>query len=428
MVNRTTDRRYIDHIGHTSNRSTDIVRASVPAFVACIVESTAITFSDGERSKGGEVSFNATTPGAKAPSGIHSSTSSTSSWALIPDSDLPGNSVGTTTTLDISNVNRITYSTIRMKADLACVAGNCPTLNDWTLTWAQGINVQGTVQQYDQSTNVTSGTVAVAVNGVKQVGKTATISGGTFSITNVTVFQDDIVTVFIDGAADTGEAVGITKYDGNGDITGMNLYQRHLSIGSDDNPTITNNNISQFDMSVAADDDIFYDVDAGNDLAATSTGTVWDVELWIRSGTTYRPDNASSGFVSAYGLENNGTVTADGNTISLFGSWDNNSVFNKDSSTVVFAATSSTPSIDSTGASVSAFNHVTFGSGSSNAIWSLVTALDVDGNLTINNGTLSPASTAITVAGNLTIGASGIFAKGGLRQRLRHCLERNVTP
>jgi hypothetical protein len=97
--------------------------------------------------------------------------------------------------------------------------------------WAQGINVSGTVQQYDQSSNVTGGTVAVAVNGVKQVGKTATISGsGTFTIANVTVFQDDIVTVFVDGAAEANEAVGITKYDGNGDITGMNLYEHHLSL------------------------------------------------------------------------------------------------------------------------------------------------------------------------------------------------------
>ncbi len=393
----------------------DIVARRYPAFVAGTVESSSIVFGNGSGPKWGAISFSKTTPGSSTVRLHVEYFTSTSSWALIPDAVIPGNSTGTTTSpIDISNVNRLTYSTIRMKADLACVSGNCPTLNDWTLTWAQGINVSGTVQQYDQSTNVTSGIVAVAVNGVVQAGKTATISGGSFTIANVTVFEDDIVTVFVDGAAEANEAVAITKYDGNGDVTGLTMYEHHLSLGSDDNQTITNTNISQYDNSVSADEDIFYDVDAGNDLATclSSSGSCNDIEIWVKASNIFRPDSASSGNVAAYGLENNGTLTADGNTLSFSGSWDNNATFNKDASTIIFTATTSSQSIDSTGATLATFNNVTFGQSSGAATWTLSSLLDVDGTLTVNFGTLSPGSQQVTIGGNLTFGASGVFAKG----------------
>ncbi len=389
----------------------DIVARRYPAFIAGTVESSTITFSDGSGPKWGSISFSKTTPGSSSVRLHLYYLTSTSSWAIIPDSVFPGNVAGTTTSpIDISNINRITYSTLRMVADLACVSGNCPTLNDWTLTWAQGINVSGTVQQYNQSTNVTSGTVAVAVNGTIQSGKTAVISGGTFTIPNVTVFQDDIVTVFVDGAADANEAVAVTKYDGDGDVTGLTLYERHVSLGSGDNPTLSNLNLSLFNNS--NDEDVFFEVDAGPDFTGCASGSCSDMELYIQSGTTYRPDSSSAGDVSVYDLENNGTITPDGVTITIAGSWDNNATFNKDSSNVVFTATSSTRTIDSTGATLSAFNNVTLGQGSGSATWSLSSALDIDGNLTVNFGSLSPNSRAVTLGGNLTLGASGVFVKG----------------
>lgn len=394
----------------------DIVARLYPSFTAGTIESSTITFSEGSGPKWGSISFSKTTPGASTVKLHLYYLTSSSSWAIIPDSALPGNVAGTTTSpVNISNVNRITYSTIRMVADLDCVAGDCPTLNDWTLNWSAGINVQGTVKQYNQSTNVTSGTVAIAVNGVLQSGKTATITGsGTFSIPNVTAFQDDIVTVFIDGAAETNEGVAVTKYDGEGDITGVELFEHHFSIGSDDNATLTNADIALYDNSVSGDEDIFYDVDAGNDLSTcvTASGSCGNIEMIIKASNAYRPDSASSGNVSAYGLENNGTFTADGNTISLSGSWDNNATFNKDSSTVIFTATTSTQTVDSSGAILGTFNNVTFGSGSGSATWTLGSTLDIDGALTVNFGTLSPGAREITIGGNLTFGASGVFRKG----------------
>jgi hypothetical protein len=288
-------------------------------------------------------------------------------------------------------------------------------VNDWTVAWSEGIVVSGTAQAYDQSTNVTSGTVAIAVNGVLQTGKTATISSGTWSIPNVTVFENDVVTVFIDGAADSAEAAAVLVYDGTGDITGVNLYERHLTLGSADNQTITNANIGQYDNSVSGDEDVFFDVDAGNDLSACAAAVSGcaDVEMVIKASNTYRPDSTSSGNVTTHDIEINGTVTADNNTFYIGGSWDNNSVFTKGVSTVVFTATSTTETVDSTGATTANFNAVTFGQTSGSAQWNLSSALDIDGALTVSYGTLNQnGNKLISIGGNLSFGASGAFTKG----------------
>lgn len=392
----------------------DIVARRYPALVAGAVISPAIAFSDGLGPKWAALSFSQTTPGASTIAYQFEYLTSTSSWALVPDADLPGNSAGTTTSpVDISGLSRITYATLRLIANLTCVSGDCPILNDWTLTWSEGINVSGTIKAYDQSTNVTSGTVAVAVNGVLQSGKTGAISGGTWSIPNVTAFEDDVVTVFVLGAASDERAVGITIYDGEGDITGIPLFRQHLTLGSNDTPTLANANIAQYDNSVSGSSDIFYDVDAGNDLMVCAAGGCATAELYITSGTTYRPDSTSSGNVTTPNIEIDGTLVADGNTFTVSGSWDNDATFTKGASTVVFSATSTVESVDSTGASSASFNNITFGSSASTARWDLASALDVTGTLTINYGTLAMNGMhPITLSGDLTIGSSGIYSKG----------------
>ena len=391
----------------------DIVARRFPSFTSGNVVSTPVDFDDGIAPKWEEVAWTDLTPGTSNILYQVEYFTSTSSWAVIPDVDLPGNVAGTTTSpIDIGDLNRTTYNVIRLKANLACSAGDCPTLSDWTIEWSEGVNISGTAQAYNQSTNLTSGTVGVAVNGTLQTGKTATIqANGTWTIPNVTVFTDDVITVFIDGAGEEGEAVAITKYDGVGDVTGIPLYQRHLTIGSNDNQTITNANISQYDSSVSGDEDVFHDVDGGNDLTVCAVAGC-DAEIYIKSGNTYQPDSSSSGNVTTHDIEIDGTLTGDGNTITLYGSWDNDGTWNANSSTVVMAATSSTETIDSGTSGTRAFNNLTVGSGSGNATTTLANALDVDGTLTVNFGTLSPSARPITIAGNLTFGANGVFQKG----------------
>ncbi|HUO50727.1 MAG TPA: hypothetical protein VMU25_04165, partial [Candidatus Paceibacterota bacterium] len=381
------------------------------------VESTDIVFTNGAGPKWSNVSWSATAPGSSSftMQVEYASSTSATGYALVPDSDLPGNSSGTTTSpINIANLNHTTYGDLRLLGTLHCSAGNCPTLNDWTVQWSQGINISGTIKQFDQTTNVTSGTVAVAVNGVLQAGKTGTISGGSWTISNVTAFTGDVITVFVQGATTSTRAVGITKYETTGDITGMKLYQGHLTLGSNDNPLLTNTDIGSYDNSVSGSSDLFFDTNAGGDLSVCATGVSGcsTYRLLVLSGTVFEPAPSGTHSVTTPYLEIDGTLIADGTTINVSKSWRNKGAFIKGASMVVFTATSTTESIDSTGATSTAFSAVTFGQSSGAATWNLITPLSASGTVAISYGTLAQGSTStITLEGDLTIGANGVFAK-----------------
>lgn len=334
------------------------------------------------------------------------------SWELIPNGLIPGNSTGTTTSpINLTNVlPAATYDEIRPVANMTCNVGTCPSLSDWTITWAAGITISGTADAYDQTTDVTSGTVAVALNGTVQIGKTGTISGGTWSIANVNAAPGDVVSVFVTGAATTSEAVVVTKYDGVGNMSGLNLYQRHLTIGSDDLATITNANLGLYDFTNT--EDVFYDVNVGNDLSICTTLTgCTDAEVFIKARNIYQP--GSGGDVATHDLENNGTLRLNGNTMRLTGSWDNNATSTLATSTVWFTATGTSETLDETGAISPSFNTLTIGFSTSTATWTLGSALDVNGNLNVNGGTFARNTRAITLAGNLVSALNGVWTGVG---------------
>jgi hypothetical protein len=140
----------------------------------------------------------------------------------------------------------------------------------------------------------------------------------------VTAFSGDVITVFVQNAATSSRAVAVTKYLTEGDITGMKLYEQHLTLGSDDLPLITNSNIALYDNSVANTNDVFYDVNGSNTLTLCSIFSVtgcYNARLLVLSGTTYRPDSASGGNVTVRNLENDGVFIPDGNTITVTNSW-----------------------------------------------------------------------------------------------------------
>ena len=370
-----------------------------PTFTSGTAVSSAIDFDDGSGLKWQTVTFSDTTPGASDIL-YHVQYWNGTGWVLIPNSALASNSTGfSTSPIDISNVSRITYNTIRLKADLNCSGGNCPILNDWTVVWSAGINVSGTLKQYNQTASTTSGTVTVAVNGTLQSGKTATVSNGVWTIANVTAFEGDIVTVFVTGASNAAEAVGKTRYDGDGDITGMTMFERHLVIGSNDATTtaMTNSNLGLYDYTNT--EDIFFN-ESGGTLSMCADSGCSDAKIYIKSGVYYTP----GGRIVTHDFQNYGTFTAGSYTHEVNGSWDNNSTINMNGSTVVFAATSSTESINSSGAN---FNNVTLGTTTGSGIWTLGSTLDINGNFTVSRGTFARGTTAITIAGNLTNGSAG---------------------
>ncbi len=187
---------------------------------------------------------------------------------------------------------------------------------------ASEIDISGSCKQYDQATNCTdSEVVKVAVNGTL-AGQTGSTSSGTWNITTVSVNAGDILTIFTDNVDDTNEAVAVVKVAAvPGNISGVLLYERHLTIGSSTNETITNSDLGQYDNSVSSDEDIFIEVDANNDLTipATSTQTTTDQELYILASNTYRPDSGSSGNISVPNFEipSSAIFTADGNVVTL---------------------------------------------------------------------------------------------------------------
>src|SRR5262249_53929377 len=154
--------------------------------------------------------------------------------------------------IDISGLDRTIFGTLRLHATLTCGGGSCPSIGDWTVMWNPGITVSGTAKQDDQTTNVNSGTVKVAVNCVFQ-SQTGTIAAGAWSIAHVNAYDGDIVEVFVSDAATTSRAVAVAKYSGTGNLSGMALNQMTLTLGSYLYGTLGNSDIGLYSYSNSHD-------------------------------------------------------------------------------------------------------------------------------------------------------------------------------
>lgn len=281
-------------------------------------------------------------------------------------------------------------------------------------TYSDAFTISGTCKQSDMSTNCTDSETVKVAYGTSVQAATGTTSSGSWSITPASApSSGQVVTIFLDGVADTNEANNVTKYDGSGSITGVLLYETNLSIGSGDNQTLSNTDISTYDNSVSGDEDIFFNVDSSNDLT-TGLSTPPTGSFYVKASNTYRPDSGSSGNLITHDIVNDGTITADGNTFNANGKWDNNSVFTAGESIVILSAVSGTETIDSTSATTASFNDLRlYYSGDANATYNLSSALDVNGDLTIDDDSLAMnGSNNINLAGNLSIGVGGNYTKG----------------
>lgn len=306
-----------------------------PNFVSGFIRSTPIAFEDGTGPRWDIVTWNDTTPGASQILYRVYYESAPDEFSLVPDVDLPGNSAGfTTSPIDISNVDRTIYSVLKLEAEFECVSGDCPTLQDWSLAWSEGITMSGIAREFDGIATTTSGTVGVAVNGVLQVGKTGTIQAdGTWSIDNVTAFPGDTLVAFVQGAADADEAIGIATYDGVGNVTGVELNKRHVTVGYSNVSTTTIAGFVGFDNS--DDEDVFFSIGAGNALTVCAESVCADGGIKIKTGTTFRPGAA----VTTHDVLTLGTFAPATNTVRVSGAWDIEGTFIPDTSSVIFTAT-----------------------------------------------------------------------------------------
>ncbi len=223
---------------------------------------------------------------------------------------------------------------------------------------------------------------------------------GTWTIPNVSAQVGDIITVFIVAPDGTKEAVAVTKYDGAGDISGMQLSERHLTLGSDDEPTISNQNLEVYKNN--DNPNIFFDVSVAGVLNLCAEATCTDSRLRVLASTTYQP--GANG--SVINFQNSGTFAPATNTLRVLNRWQQQGTFLPDSSTIIFTATSGTPTLENATTSF-VFNNVTFGETTGTASWTIDKPLDVGGALTVNYGTLARGTSTIMVAGNLSLGANG---------------------
>ena len=135
----------LDEDGPSADRSHTTEHAAILAFDASSgsikrydtdngsLISTAIDFDWGNSSAWGELSWNDNETNGDLKYQIQYWTGS--SWELIPDTDLPGNSTGfDNSPVDLSGLSTTTYNQIRIKANFTYSNGS-PYLQDWTVSW-----------------------------------------------------------------------------------------------------------------------------------------------------------------------------------------------------------------------------------------------------------------------------------------------------
>jgi len=207
-----------------------------------------------------------------------------------------------------------------------------------TYTAVATITVSGTCKQANQTDNCTDGganhKVRVAVNGNLQSQVDDAVDDS-WSISGVTQpGSGQIVTVFIEGeTASSSQAVAVTKWT-SGNITGVELIEGHLSIGSDQRNTITNANLGDYDSSISSKR-TFHDVN-GTILTVDADAKVNGEELYIKGGNTFQPNSSNGDTINTHDIEINGTFDLDRNVITASGSWDNNGLFIANTGSVSF--------------------------------------------------------------------------------------------
>lgn len=217
---------------------------------------------------------------------------------------------------------------------------NVTTVWDFALVSLQWIEI-GTIIDIQGNSSVASQTIAVAVDGLLQVGKTATGAGGgcpcAWTISSVFVGKGRVVLVWHDGASDANESSGITNYDGTGNITGMELTAHTFSVGSGDDQSKTYSELVLFDND--ADEDVMYKA-VSNAITVDATSTYSDDTLNILSGDTLVVGGSET--LTAYNVTIDGTLTSGGATAyTIQGDWINNGTFNESTSTVTMNGTTS---------------------------------------------------------------------------------------
>ena len=220
--------------------------------------------------------------------------------------------------------------------------------------------------------------------------------------------------MYVEGASDARRAATSFVYNGAGNMTGVEMYEGHLTLAGDNSEPLTNTLLGSYDNSVAGDTDVFFDVDGSGDLSVCAVANCADFNFYITDGIDYRPSDTSAGNLTTGGdFRNEGTFTLDGNTMRVGGNWNNQATSSLGTGSVIFTATTGSYTITDHTNQLD-FPQVTFGEGSGSATWALQHPLTVDTDLAIEYGTVDRfAAPTMTVSGDITIGTAGAVLGGG---------------
>jgi parallel beta-helix repeat protein len=305
-------------------------------------------------------------------------------------------------------------------------------------TPSSGITVGGTIYTDDGTSALdctTSRTVALKINGTgtDTVECSNSPSNGSYEFTNVSVSATDILTVYLSGESE--KAVAVTESDGSSNITDMDLHQDTVIVRHDNAGSLTIDDMDNWDG--GDDGDVQFTATSGSpDTLLVDSGVelhVWTADTFAPGGNVTTQGAAghlhiddSGVFTGAGGedhtvagdvvIDASSTLTApsteDDGTITIGGSFTNDAagVFTAGSGEVIFTATTGTETIDS---QTDSFYDLTLGETSGSATWNLSSALDVNGNMVMDYGTLDMnGSNNITLAQDLTINGNGNYTKG----------------
>ncbi|MGE0267765.1 MAG: LamG-like jellyroll fold domain-containing protein [Candidatus Omnitrophota bacterium] len=261
--------------------------------------------------------------------------------------------------------------------------------------------VTGTVYTDEGVTTMGSGrTVSVSINGAAAAGSANTDAGGVYDIGGLTVVAGDVLTVYLDGAAEDGVTVTVA----DGDDLNIDLYQDYLKLRQDNGGSLTNANLDTADNNGDTDITALFSVSGG--ALTVSSG----IELLIDSGHTFVP----GGDVTADTFDINGVFTAAGNTVTISGDWDaTGGSFSFTTGAVIFNGGATTQNVISNG---SAFNHVQLGTGSAGSVVAVTDNMDINGNVTVLNGgatTWDVTNRTINAAGSIALTNLDTFTNTG---------------
>jgi hypothetical protein len=324
-----------------------------------------------------------------------------SSWALVPDINIPGNSSGLCCSpVDISSLNVYTYNELRLKAYLSLETSSA-RLNDWTIEWKEPIRFEGIVySDLGDTPLLTEPTVSLAVDGVFIASSSASSIDGSFSITYGDYLPAGSSTIlYLDNSTEKGAV--INYYIGEGHVQDIEIYQNTYIVRNDYNNSINNTDIDEFDQNQDSDIEILVN---GNDLSASSS---WGIYIW--PNTNYIPGGMvtlSSGLASTsvggdlYIASTTSVLNIENNNLSIGSDLINNGTFVRViTQTTYFTATGTDYSIN---IGTSSFANLVI---NNTGFFNLVSSTTVAGDLNIATGTLNTVY-------NLTVNGGDLYGNG----------------